>query len=100
MATNKTDNFMFKYGARALSKALKVNTTLETLDLSCEHQQANVKQGHTNINNKAVNNMGAEGACALGEALKANAALETLDLERLQQQYQGKQGHQQQQSRQ
>ena len=38
-ATRKTDNEIRADGARALSEALKVNTTLTTLNLSCTDQQ-------------------------------------------------------------
>ena len=42
---NKTDNEICVEGACALSEALKVNTTLTTLDLaSVQQQQDNAKQ--------------------------------------------------------
>ena len=44
---NKADNKICVEGARALSEALKVNTTLTTLDLTGVQQQDNVKQQTT-----------------------------------------------------
>ena len=48
---HKTDNKIGDEGARALSEALKVNTTLVTLSLACvQQQQDNAKQWHNNNN--------------------------------------------------
>ena len=41
---NKTDNKICDEGARALSEALKVNTTLTKLKLGSVQQQDNAKQ--------------------------------------------------------
>ena len=69
-------------GARALSDALKVNTTLTTLKLKCEQEEkGKTKQSHHQIStNKTGDFISEEGACALSEALKVNSTLTALDL--------------------
>ena len=71
-------------GARALSEALKINTTLQSLDLGGE-QEESVEDGWiadiaNNKHQQAVNDIGDEGAGALGEALKTNTTLQSLTL--------------------
>ena len=68
-------------GACALSEVLKVNTTLITLDLTCEQQQQDREQSTpTKTFDETDNEIGTEGACALSEALKINTTLTALDL--------------------
>ena len=68
-------------GARELSEALKVNTTLQSLGLMGVKQQDSAKQAHDiKFKGKADHMTGDEGTCALGEALKVNATLTTLSL--------------------
>ena len=71
-------------GARALSEALKTNTTLQSLNLGCEQEESEEDGWIADIaNNKhqqAGNGIGAEGARALSEALKTNTTLKSLDL--------------------
>ena len=71
-------------GARAVSEALKTNTTLQSLNLICEKEESK-DEGIGRIgniaNNKhqhAGNKIGSEGAGALSEALKANTSLVSL----------------------
>ena len=75
-------------------EALKVNTTLATLNVaSVQQPQDNTKQGTTSTEMaKTGNDFGVEGAKALSEALKINTSLTTLDL-RCVQQSNGKQEH-------
>ena len=72
-------------GARALSEALKTNTTLQSLDLEGEQDESDEDGWIADIaNNKhqqADNKIGAEGISALSEALKTNATLQSLNLE-------------------
>ena len=73
-------------GTKSLSEALKSNTTLTKLNLSCEDKRK--KTPKTYINNSLFpflftstdNNIGKRGAKSLSEALKLNAALTQLDL--------------------
>ena len=78
------DNRIGKEGARALSKALEANTTLQSLDLFCEQEESVVDGWIADIANnqhqQAVNDIGAEGARALSEALKTNTTLQSLNL--------------------
>ena len=78
------DNKIQVEGVRALSEALKVNTTLTALNLkSVQQQQNKAQQPHrANIDEKntAVNMIQDEGARALSEALKVNTTLTTLNL--------------------
>ena len=71
---------------RALSEALRVNTTLTELDLGCEQQSSNDNQCIVNFNDISDNKIGGEGTHALSEALKVNTALTTLSLAGEQQQ--------------
>ena len=76
-----------------MSDALKINTTLTTLDLRREQAQKTMvmiewigcdglKQCCTHLveQTQTDNNIGAEGACVLSDALKVNTTLTTLDL--------------------
>ena len=68
-------------GARSLSEAFKINTTLTALNLAGVQQDDKSKHGRgTTSNDKAENWISVEGAKALSEALKVNTALTTLDL--------------------
>ena len=70
-------------GARALSEALKVNTTLTSLNLESAQQQEQDKdeQMHELSHNiKTGNKISDEGAFALSETLKVNTTLTTLKL--------------------
>ena len=69
-------------GARALSDALKTNTTLTELDLWSEHEES-VEDGRiasiaNNQHKQADNGIEAEGARILCEALNVNTSLTTL----------------------
>ena len=80
----QADNSIETEGARALSDALKTNTTLQSLNLECEQEESE-KDGWIAdiVNNKhkqADNGIGAEGARALSEALKVNTTLQSLNL--------------------
>ena len=90
---NKTGDGISAEGARALGKALLVNTTLTSLNLAGEHQRKNKSKNEITpmAKTKTGNKVRGEGACALGEALKINTTLKTLDLESLNQaqEYQG-----------
>ena len=71
-------------GACALSEALKINTTLQSLNLQREQEESD-EDGWTadianNQHKQAGNEIGAEGARALSEALKTNTALQLLNL--------------------
>ena len=82
----KTGNDFGVEGAQALSEALKINTSLTTLDLRCV-QQSNGKQEHGQLQQKrADNKIRDEGASVLSEALKVNTTLTALKLECVQQQ--------------
>ena len=65
-----------------MSEGLKVNTTLQSLDLWGVQKQ----QDKTSLNDKAGYDIGAEGAVALFEALKVNTTLTALKLRREHQQ--------------
>ena len=74
-----------------MSEALKVNTTLTTLDLDgvkqYSHQLTTMpKMAQQQQRHKTENKIGDEGARALSETLKVNTTLTTLDLGRVQQQ--------------
>ena len=77
----KAGNGTVTEGARALSEALKVNTTLTELFLESVQLLDKVKQGHSfNTNVKAGNRISDEGAYRLSEAMKVNTTLTTLSL--------------------
>ena len=71
-------------GARALSEALKKNTTLQSLNLGCEQEESEedgwIADIANNQHQQADNEIGEEGARALSEALKKNTTLQSLDL--------------------
>ena len=72
-----------------MSEALKVNTTLASLNLKCVFQQQNNAQhgnDFLNENEQTDNGIGAEGACELSEALKVNTTLTKLNLGSMQHQ--------------
>ena len=85
----QAENKIGDEGTRALSEALKANTTLTALNLHGDQQQDTAaQQGHQTVMSKdnTGNEIGVEGARALSEALKVNTTLETLDLASVQQQ--------------
>ena len=68
-----------------MSEALKINTTLTELDLSCEDQRRHTKdidQQFTlfHFSKSTGNNIGDTGATSMSEALKINTTLTALDL--------------------
>ena len=69
-------------GVHALSEALKGNSTLETLNLKCEHEKQDVQnqKATQTTTTKAVNQIFDEGACSMSEALKVNTTLASLNL--------------------
>ena len=85
---HKTGNEVCDEGARALSEALKVNTTLQTLNLSCvqQQQQHDSTMTQQQQRHKTGNGIGVEGSRALSEALKVNTTLQALNLWGVQQQ--------------
>ena len=86
-AMKETANQISVEGARALSGALKVNTTLTTLVLRSA-QRLNFKQEAAQTVPKQTDSiLFTEGASALGEALKSNTALTELGLQCAQQQH-------------
>ena len=82
-----TDNNIRERGTTSLSEALKSNTTLAQLYLSCEDKKKEDTQ-KTFINNSLFsflststdNGIGDTGATALSEGLKSNTTLSKLDL--------------------
>ena len=67
-------------GARALSEALKTNTTLTELKLhGVQGRWLNFRQCQQQ-HQETENEIGVEGAEALSEALKTNTTLQSLDL--------------------
>ena len=86
--TQQTDNNIGAEGARLMSEALKTNTTLTTLNLSCEQGKTkrqcewhdDVVQMQHNTTQQTGNRIGAEGAGLMSEALKTNTTLTTLNL--------------------
>ena len=83
--TTSTGNEFGDRGATSLSEALKVNTTITKLNLSCENRRHII----IFINNSlfffftsTVNDIGDTGAISLGEALKSNKAITKLNLGR------------------
>ena len=81
----QADNRIGAEGARALSEALKTNTTLQSLYLDGEQEKSEedgrIADIANNQHQQTANNIGDEGARALSDALKVNTTLHTLDLE-------------------
>jgi hypothetical protein len=81
-----TGNEIGDTGATSLSEALKSNTTLIELNMSCEDKRRHTKDIHQQftlfsfIITSTVNKIGDTGATSLSEALKSNTALTKLDL--------------------
>ena len=69
------DNEIGKRGVKALSEALKVNTTLASLDMSCEEERKEKKQKRMMNERRTDDGIGAEGAKAMSEMLKVNNVL-------------------------
>ena len=73
-------------GATSLSEALKSNTTLTELDLSCDDKRKKTHKRYPSAIHSSIlfiskgNNIGDTGLALLVEALKSNAALIELDL--------------------
>ena len=71
-------------GARALSDALKTNTTLQELNLHSEQDESEedgwIADIANNYNLQIGSRIGDEGARALSEALKINTTLQSLNL--------------------
>ena len=79
-----TGNKIGERGAKSMSEALKVNTTLTKLDLTSEHIEMQTSSNNCSFFNLYIkstgNDIGEIGAKSLGEALKANATLTKLSL--------------------
>ena len=79
-----TGNDASSEGVRALSEALKANTTLQSCNLWSEQEESDNDGSIAGIaNNKQQqvdNYIGAEGARELSEALKTNTTLQSLNL--------------------
>ena len=77
-----TDNAIGERGATSLSDALKSNTTLTKLDLSCEQkttQIVSINKPLFSIHiNSTDNSIGEAGRASLSDALKSNTTLTTL----------------------
>ena len=89
---NYSENNIGDIGAKSLSDALKTNTTLIGLNLSCEHKRKEKKKKKTQIgtiNNSlssvfiqsSDNELGDTGATSLIDALKSNTTLTELYLD-------------------
>ena len=76
-----TDNEIGKRGVKALSEALKVNTTLTSLDMSCGEERKKEKQKRMMNERRADDGIGDEGAKSMSEMLKVNNVLTSLNLE-------------------
>ena len=77
---NNTGNKMRFEAARALSEALKVNTTLVTLNLGCVKPRQGIAKTLIHQSQLAGNDIPAQGVRALSEALKTNTTLQSLEL--------------------
>ena len=77
-------NYIGDGGARALSEALKTNTTLQSLNIGCEQEESEEDELETlpTTNKSSDNGIGDEGARALSDALKTNTTLTALNLGR------------------
>ena len=87
---NYSENNIGDIGAKSLSDALKTNTTLIGLNLSCEHKRKEKKKTQIGTINNSLssvfiqssdNELGDTGATSLIDALKSNTTLTQLDLE-------------------
>ena len=71
-------------GTRALSEALKTNTTLQSLHLSSEQEESDedgrIADIANNQHQQSGNEMRVEGARILSEALQANTTLQSLNM--------------------
>ena len=93
---NKAENEIGDEGAKAFRDALKVNTTLESLNLrSAKKQRDKTEQCNKHLWDKTGNRIFTEGTCALSEALKVNTTLASLNLLSVQQQGKVKQAQNQ-----
>ena len=80
---NQTGNRTSDGGASALSAALKDNTTLTSLQVSCEHQHTHTHEHEQRTEHKTLSSQtayctGNEGEHALCEALQSNTTLAQL----------------------
>ena len=73
-------NEIGKEGAKALSEAMRINTTLTKLDLDCIDEEEKKWKRAKKKWWWTANRIGDEGAKAIGEAMKSNTALIELDL--------------------
>ena len=78
-------------GAKALAEALKVNQSLQDLNLSCRKNDTyylislySFFEPSTGHHTFVDNNIGSEGAKTLAEALKVNQSLQNLNLDGIQ----------------
>ena len=72
-----TVNVIGDEGAKSMSKTLKTNTTLASLNLGGEEEG---KNGESNDELMTDNKIGAEGAKSLSKMLKTNTTLTSLSL--------------------
>ena len=81
-----TENDIGETGATSLSDALKSNTTLTQLSLSCQHERNNTQMASINnplfsiLIKSTGNNIGETGRASLSDALKSNTTIIKLDL--------------------
>ena len=74
-----TENGIGKVGTAALCEALKVNTTLYTLDISCTGEKQLTAKGLSWLSLRFTGNkIRKAGGVALGELLKVNTSLKSL----------------------
>ena len=81
-----TDNFIGDTGATSISDALKTNTTLTELSLTCRYKRNNTEMASINnplfsiLVKTTVNEFRETGATSLSDALKINTTLTELTL--------------------
>ena len=78
----QTENSIGDTGATSLSEALKSNSTLKALDLTCGYPQITHKQFVSCVicSQSTDCGIGETGATSLGEALETNVTLTALNL--------------------
>ena len=69
-------------GVRILSELLKSNTTLTSIDISCEEISGSIDWARGMSKEHTVNEVGIEGAKSISEALEVNTTLMSLDMSR------------------
>ena len=82
-----TGNDIKDIGATSMSEALKSNTTLTALDLSCQDKREKTHKRHPSTNHSFFlhftstdNNIDEKGATSMSEALKSNTILTKLNM--------------------